>query len=126
MRQSSRLVVCFVALSLASCSSQNKGKIVGKWRAVAAPNSPPAAETPQVEFTADSRVVFSAIAPDGSGTEKTKGKYSLGAGELVTLTNLEPSMGGNATARCKITIADDSLTIHGDPKEPALVFKRVP
>ena len=103
------LVAAF-ALFAAGCESNNKGKIVGKWQATGA--------VPLVfEFTADGRFIASA-----AGIELTKGKYSLGMGDTVNLTELSPPMEGKTKGREKITITGDTMNVAG---EKPLTFNRM-
>jgi hypothetical protein len=104
-------LVAFVGLALlaAGCSSNNKGKIVGKWTA--------GGGILTMEFTEDGQFIM-------SGAVNTKGKYSLGAGDSVTLSNLNPPMEGHTESREKITITGDTLLL-ANPKGNPTTFTRV-
>ncbi len=104
------------ALLAAGCESKNKGKIVGKWRVTN--GDVPANLGPDAgmffEFTADG--TFRAYAALGGQTiERTKGKYSLGTGDTVNLSDLSPALDGKTKSREKITINGDNMTIAGTP-----------
>ena len=90
-------VVCAALLS-AGCESNNKGKIVGKWSAEGG--------LLVFEFTSDGRFI-------ASGAVSVTGKYSLGAGDTVNLSNLSPPLDGKTRSREKITITGDSMSVAG-------------
>ncbi|HEX4611980.1 MAG TPA: hypothetical protein VH092_27535 [Urbifossiella sp.] len=82
------VAVVFVAALAAGCSSNNTGKIVGKWKATAAEigdaRIPAGADVAVVyEFTADGRFSVAAVANLFGKRESksvTNGKYRLGMG----------------------------------------------
>ena len=127
------LVLCFVALSLASCSSSNKGKIVGKWKANDIPETakkglPPGATIDlYFEFTADGRFIVSGEL-GMFGTKESKevatGNYSLGMGNSVTIDNIKPPLDGKTKGREKISINGDTMTVDSENGQK-LTFTRV-
>jgi hypothetical protein len=58
------------------------------------------------EFTADGRFL-------ATGVNTITGKYSLGAGDNVTLSELNPPLSGKTRSREKITINGDTMTVAG-------------
>ena len=106
-RSASFAIVCLFALACTSCSSNNTGKIVGKWKASSADLGVPADVTVIYEFTADGR--FTIGGPGGS----IGGKYSLGMGDNVSLSDINPPIDGKTKSREKIVIAGDVMTLDG-------------
>lgn len=102
------LVAAF-ALLAAGCESNNKGKIVGKW---SAPNGA------VFEFTADGQFIASNAGPT------IRGRYSLGAGDTVNLTDLSPPLEGKTRTREKITITGDSMSVAGGRGQAPVLFTR--
>ena len=116
------LVLASAALLAAGCGSNNKGKIVGKWKATAVSGA--GAEGMDLgaaagdggmfmEFTEDGRfkMYLSAM---GQQMELGSGKYSLGMGDTVTLSDLSPPQDGKTTSRESITIKGDTMTLKGE------------
>jgi hypothetical protein len=111
VRKVAFLAFAVLALFAAGCSSNNKGKIVGKWQAKGVPLV--------FEFTADGK--FSATA---LGSTITQGRYSLGAGDTVNLSDLSPALEGKTRSREKITINGDTMTVAGN-KSADMTFTRM-
>ena len=99
------VAVCGLALLLAGCSSNNKGKIEGKWKVVSMPKTDADLEkvlamgvAMVVEFRADNTLHFSFVAekPEAEamaklltsqpGAQKMSGQYSLGSGDTVNFS----------------------------------------
>ena len=87
------LLAAFV-LFAAGCGSNNKGKIVGKWLLYT--NVTPNSENDVTEFTADGQ--FSVT----NGPNVLRGRYRLGAGDKVTLYDLDPLVDGKTTAQVTV------------------------
>lgn len=109
LRNPALALVAALALLATGCKSNNEGKIVGKW---SAPNGA------IFEFTADGQFI-------ATGGQTIRGRYSLGAGDTVNLTNLSPPLSGKTRTREKITITGDSMVVAGGPGEPSVTFTRV-
>ena len=122
------LVVCALALSLASCSSNNKGKIVGKWKATSATDGAGGAAADMLnlvmEFTADGNAVMT-MSAGGKAETLLTAKYTLGTGDWVTLTAITPAKDGKAKSKDKIKISGDTMTIEGDGKGNVMTFTRM-
>lgn|GEM_PF-2099390 len=118
------------ALTLTSCSSNNDGKIVGRWKIVESSNMTEEVETlnkakiyKYFEFTADGKVTTGAASDDfqlfnklAEGLKPVVGKYSLGSGNTVTLSDFTKPDGtvaveGVNKAKPEIIIVGDSMTI---------------
>lgn len=97
------LVVCAFALCLASCSSNNKGKIEGKWK-----NSSPISTLPAGVVTAEFK-------PDGTFTMSAgpivlvTAKYKLGIGDYVTLSDVKTDGKTEKPGKVKVVINGDSM-----------------
>ncbi len=112
-RSAALALIAVLALVATGCSSNNKGKIVGKW---ASPNGP------VFEFTADGRFVVTAP----GGVQIASARYSLGAGDNVTLSDLSPATkDGKTRSRERIAISGDSMTITGSRGDQPLVLTRM-
>ena len=134
MRQLCHVVVCAVAVSLASCSSGNTGKIVGKWKMDTTPwASPDELKMMQsmqgytfIEFDADGtfRIGGESSAPEVNKLiqmhpdkgVRVKGKYKLLGGRGVEMYALEGEgakgmMNGKDRGRIEITINGDELSL---------------
>lgn len=115
------IVVGAVALLCSSCKSNNEGKIVGKWKATslgAEAGIPPGADVSVIfEFTADKKFTITANV-NAFGRSESKvvasGNYSLGSGDWVNLTDVNPPLDGKTKSREKITISGDSMTFEDD------------
>lgn len=128
LRKVALLVVCGVALVATACSSNNKGKIEGKWKATSIPDMPagvPAGAVQMVmEFTADGKMVMN-MELLGTKQEVMSADYSLGSGDWVFFTNMKPTpKDGKTKSKDKITITGDNLTID-DEKGKTMSFTRV-
>lgn len=102
-----------LALIATGCSSNNKGKIEGKWKVTsgsgAVEGAGPDAGT-FFEFTADGQFrIYASAGP--VQMDAAKGKYSLGSGDTVNLTDLSPAIDGKTKSREKITINGDTMTV---------------
>jgi len=98
------LIVCLLAVATTSCSN-NSGKIVGKWQAQGRFADDNSGAT-VLEFTSDGRYIWS-IGND----EILTAKYSLGAGDSVTLRDVSlPQKGGFTKVGVKVTIKGDTMT----------------
>lgn len=119
------LLAGFVLLA-AGCSD-NKNKIVGRWKASsdqAEPSNMPAEAGMFFEFTADSQ--FRAYMSAGGKTiDLAKGRYRLGAGSAVYLTDLSPAMSGKTRTKEKITITGNTMSIAGEDGK-TITLTRVP
>jgi uncharacterized protein (TIGR03066 family) len=101
-------------LALASCDfigpSNNKGKIVGKWRGsvnlYGKQNFP---VSMVMEFEKDGSFLIKGYGP--TKTLKVTGKYRLNGGDYVTLFDLSEPIMGSTVHREKVTIEGDSLTM---------------
>jgi uncharacterized protein (TIGR03066 family) len=117
VRTVSLLTICAVALCVTACSSNNKGKIVGKWKAnvVEKPGEamPKGAEV-VFEFTEDGRFTISVELGGQSLLKAASGKYALGFGDTVTLTELSPPVDGKTQSRERISINGDTMTIDSE------------
>lgn len=104
------LLVLALALAAAGCSSNNKGKIVGKWET--------GGGKLVFEFTDDGRFI-------ASGVVSATGNYSLGSGDWVFLRNISPPLKNNQTkSKDKIVINGDTMTIDSE-KGDKLTFNRM-
>jgi hypothetical protein len=99
------IAVCGLALGLTSCSSNNEGKIAGKWKNSSAIGAVPAGLV-TVEFASDNS--FKMSGPDGTVVQS--GKFKLGNGDYVNFTDLNPPQDGKTKARVKISITNDTMT----------------
>jgi uncharacterized protein YndB with AHSA1/START domain len=102
-----RLVFAVLLLFAFGCSSSNKGKIEGtKWTSLAATvkGESLAAGARYLEFTKDSKMVYT------TGAQPHTGTYSLGLGPAVTF-NLEKEVDGRKVHPEKIVIDGDQLTL---------------
>ena len=112
------LAVCVLAISLASCSSKNKGKIEGKWKNTGGLEGAPPGLL-MAEFTADGSFKMTAL-----GMEVLTAKYKLGMGDSVSFSDLQ-SKGNNTPkpGRVKISIVGDKMT--WTEEKSTLTFERV-
>ena len=126
MRLTRMLAVACLLLAVPACMSNNKGKIVGKWEstggsALQVPGAPPMFMT--LDFKADGAFTM-AVGAQGMGVVKTiNGKYSLGFGDSVTLSNLSEPIAGHTTHRETITIVGNQLTMK-DSDGKFVTFKK--
>jgi hypothetical protein len=131
MRVVRAIALACLLVAVPACASNNKGKIVGKWQitgGTAIPGAMPAEVISVVEFTADGKFNWTASGPGGTQTI-TAGNYSLGWGDNVSLSNLNPAVpqasGGTATrASEKVTITGDQMKMT-DPDGKYLTMKKI-
>jgi len=120
-RHALHLILFVPLLFILGCSSNNKGKIEGtKWSSQAATvkgKSIPAGVL-QLEFRSDGSMVY------GVGPQAYTGRYSLGAGDSVTL-NLDQDLAGRKVHSERISISGDLLTMT-DSDGTQLTFKKMP
>jgi outer membrane protein assembly factor BamE (lipoprotein component of BamABCDE complex) len=104
MRRSvSCAIVCFIALACSACSSNNEGKIQGKWKSTGTvEGAPPGTVT--AEFKTDGTFVMAAL-----GMPVLTANYKLGSGDYVNFSNVKSDK-SEKNARVKITIAGDNMT----------------
>jgi hypothetical protein len=118
MRAYTLLVVSLSLLVVPGCSSNNSGKIVGKWSSEASKvkgiNLPEGAL--QLEFRQDGGLVYRA------GPATFEGTYSLGSGDTVTF-HLKQELQGKKDHSEKIVISGDKLTMT-DADGTSLTFKK--
>ncbi len=142
------LIVGSIALSCTACSSNNAGKIIGKWKILSAPgldsNLVKQMESMKIytfiEFKADNGLIIGAESSDPklqgelakSGQAMTKScKYKLKGGDVVEFYDMPKDMqekgggglfGGKDRARTRIKINGDDMTmIDDDGKNASLV-----
>jgi len=97
------LIVGALALCLASCSSNNKGKIEGKWKSTTEIEKIPAGNA-FAEFKADGTLTITA------GTDVIlTAKYKLGTGDFVSLSDVAAGGKPDKSGKVKITISGDSM-----------------
>jgi hypothetical protein len=111
------LVVCVLAISLASCSSKNKGKIEGKWKNTGGLEGAPAGMV-MAEFRADGTFSMTAL-----GMELLTAKYKLGMGDTVTFSDVQAKGSGQKPGRAKISINGNSMT--WTEEKSSYTFERV-
>lgn len=107
------------ALVAAGCSSNNTGKIVGKWKASIAElglHAPPNVQGYGVlEFTADNKYILTAHIDQGGGMQTRTAQtatYKLGWGDTVNLTDISPPLPDKKTrSRETIKIDGDRMTV---------------
>jgi hypothetical protein len=129
MRLSTRplalIAVCGVAMLCTACGSNNKGKIVGKWKATALPGMS-AEDTEKfkamgdamsvvIEFTADGKMIGT-ITMDMFGKKNSQeimsANYKLGTGDWVHFTNIKPPPKDKKTeSKDKVVINGDTMTL---------------
>jgi hypothetical protein len=125
-------LLAVVVLSTAGCSSNNTGKIVGKWKATAVNGAGaidgqlgglPDDSGMYFEFTADGKFhAYGMVA--GQRMDVSSATYSLGSGDTVNLSNLSPPQNGKTRSRETVTINGDTMTIKGEGGK-SLTFTRV-
>lgn len=124
------VVLAGLALVAAGCGSNNKGKIVGKWKADSVGDG-----DPKMAQLGDDMGLFFEFSADGKfnasvsilGTTKEVGsaKYSLGSGDWVNLTDINPpQQDGKTQSKEKVTINGDKMTILGENNK-TMTFTRV-
>jgi uncharacterized protein (TIGR03066 family) len=118
MRRFGLFVTAGVLLLLSGCSSNNTGKIVGKWEMTS--GRPPGASE-SWEFTADGKV--SVNMSIGARHKLLKGTYTLGSGDTVDL-HLDEEFGGSKHHSMAMQIKGEELTM-SDPDGTKATFKKV-
>lgn len=126
------LVLAGLALAAAGCGSNNKGKIVGKWKATTLPGM---SEDDKkaikligednfaliIEFTDAGKMTGVANVTIFGKTETKEvisADYSLGTGDWVFFTNQNPPpKDGKTKSKDKITINGDTMTIDTEKGE---------
>ncbi len=125
MRVSRLAAVALVLLAVPACSS-NRGKIVGKWEYTGgnSPSLPPGTHM-LLEFAADG--TFTWAINSGLVSKTISGKYKLGLGDHVTLSDLSPPLANRTEHTEKVTIRGDQLTLkdNGPGNDTYLTFQRV-
>lgn len=113
---------------LVGCKSGNKDKIVGTWESTAP--IPPGTDKDlglkcTIEFTADGEFTIYESSPSTPREALNSGKYSLGDGDTVLLTDITPSKrDGRTSSTESISINGDALTMKFD-KSSSMTFKKV-
>jgi len=125
-----RLAAVALALVAAGCNSNSTGKIVGRWRAdiTDAPIGPNGPADVVWEFTEDgSFTVFRVVPgrPPPNTDKVSAGRYLLGTGDSVTITNLDPPLDGKTRATERIVIDGDTMTVGGRGKDRTYRFTRL-
>ncbi|HYH65006.1 MAG TPA: hypothetical protein VD866_09955 [Urbifossiella sp.] len=125
-----RLAAVALALVVAGCNSNSTNKIVGRWRAdiTDAPIGPNGAAEVVWEFTEDGTfTVFRVVPgrPPPNADKVSAGRYLLSTGDSVTLTNLDPPLGGKTKATERIVIDGDTMIVGGRGKDPTYRFTRL-
>ena len=119
-----------LALALAGCGSHNTGKIVGRWRAESAdlPIGPKGPQDLVWEFGADGSFTVSWVNPATKAAEtKARGRYTLGIGDNVVMSDLNPPLPGNVSRSAeKVVIDGDTMTVGGRGKDTTYRFSRLP
>lgn len=125
-------VLVFAALAATGCSSNNTGKIVGKWKATNLDTPMPlpgGAEVAVVfEFTADNKFSAYGLATIAGNTKRFdqgSGTYRLGMGDTVYLENLNPPQNGKAKSRESVSINGDTMTIRGESGKKDMQLTRM-
>jgi uncharacterized protein (TIGR03066 family) len=118
MRRLGLVVAGCVLLSLPGCSSNNTGKIVGKWELTG--GRPPGASEIW-EFTADGKV--SVKMSIGVRNKSLNGTYTLGSGDTVEL-HFDEVFGGSNHHSQTMQIKGDELTM-SETNNTKATFKKV-
>ena len=126
-----RLAAVTLALVAAGCSSNNTGKIVGRWRADIAdvPIGPDGPTDVVWEFTEDGTFTVSRVI---SGREPpitervASGRYMLGLNDNVSFTNLDPPLEGKSRSSERVVVNGDTMTVGGRGKDRTYKFTRLP
>jgi uncharacterized protein (TIGR03066 family) len=103
---------------LSGCSSNNTGKIVGKWEMV---SGRPAGASEKWGFTSDRKV--SVKMSIGARNNLLTGTYTLGSGDTVEL-HLDQEFGGSKHHAIAMHIQGKELTM-SDPDGTKATFKKV-
>lgn len=130
------LFVACAALFLTGCSSNNKGKIVGKWKSTNLPDTAGkdketlklAEEVALIfEFTEGGKMTGTASITMFGQTQTKQvmsADYSLGSGDWVFFSNIQSDKSGLKKSRDKIVINGDTMTIDTEKGEK-LTFARM-
>ncbi|MBN9523516.1 lipocalin family protein [bacterium] len=131
-RPAALAVVVLFAVGAAGCKSKNEGVIVGKWRVDGtefgiAKLGVGTQASVVYEFTADKRFEVVATIRSGGVTETktlTTGKYRLGEGYTVYLSDLTPPIDGKTSSTERIIITNNNtMSISADRPKPLLLFR---
>ena len=124
-------LLCGVLVSVLSVGlpdpvkSNNEGKIVGKWESTGGNALPPGIYM-NLEFTKEGK--FSMTVGMKGAEDKPAavitGKYTLGSGDEVTLSDLSQPVSGKLTHKETVTIKDKELTMK-DADGKAVIFKKM-
>lgn len=115
------MLVLALLVTVAGCSSNNKGKIEGtKWscQAGTVKGNPIPAGAVRLEFSKDGKVTYVI------GPKTVTGTYSLGSGDNVTFNFDQALSDGKKKAMDKIQINGDTMTM-SDPDGTTLTFNKV-
>lgn len=137
VRLTATLAVAVIALAFTGCSSNNTGKIVGKWKMVSGSSSEletlkKMGLTMAWEFKADGTFATSVVSLNddkGGGTgladtsKMPRGKYNLGFGNTVNFTD-DTATGKDKRMTTNITIDGDNMTMK-DPDGTTMQLVRV-
>ena len=107
MRAVRVLAILCLVLSVPACSSNNKNKIVGKWRSEN--GQLPYNGVMTLDFAKDNRVTITISAASMSKT--ITGKYKLGAMDFVSFSDLSDPVAGRRTHSETIAITGNTLTM---------------
>lgn len=113
------LLLIVLCAASSGCGSNNAGRIVGTWKTLASefegiPPMPGAQPIVVYEFTADGRFEMSAVVKLLEVVQAKKlrtGRYTLGSGDTVNFTQLDPPSDGKTASSEQITIVGDNMTI---------------
>ncbi len=122
-----RLAAVTLALAAAGCSSNNTGKIVGRWRADIT-DAPIGPADVVWEFTEDGNFSVSSVVLGPAGPHARKvasGRYMLGMSDNVAFTNLDPPLDGKTRSSERIVIDGDTMTVGGRGKDRTYRFTRL-
>lgn len=135
MRLSARplalIAVCGLAMLCTACGSNNKGKIVGKWKATSFPGMDETAKANLKKMGDDAFSLVIEFKPDGkmvgtmtinmlgkSQTEQVmSADYALGKGDWVNFTNMNPPQEGKSQSKDKVVIQGDTMTLETEKGE---------
>lgn len=112
-----------------SPESNNKDKIVGKWKATALPDLPKGVPAESVsitlEFTADGKMMMDMDA-FGMKQKLVTAKYRLGSENWVHFSEMKPvPKDGKTESKDKVVIDGDKMTLEND-KGKMMGFTRIP
>jgi len=113
--------VAVLCLSMAACSSNNQGKIEGKWQATDAPGGLPPGASLVLEFTKDGKMIMTMS--QGMRHQELRGTYKLKSGDTVEM-NFDQEFAGRKSHSETITIKGDEMTMT-DSDGKTGKFKRI-